>query len=119
VFPHVPSFTVPPSAEGWRFATILADTGIAASKSEAVRLLRSGGIYLNDRRIADEKHQLTQDEAIERQLFVVRRGKRDIFLVRIGEGGPNGTGGTSGSDGSSGTQPATHPAMVDSNRRTP
>ena len=95
VFPHVPSFTVPPSAEGWRFATILADAGIAASKSEAVRLLRSGGIYLNDRRIADEKHQLTRDEAIERQLFVVRRGKRDIFLVRIGEDRTTGPAGSS------------------------
>jgi hypothetical protein len=40
---------------------------------------------VNDRRVTDEKHQLSIDEAIEGQLFVLRRGKRDNFLIRIAE----------------------------------
>ena len=66
--------------------TLLTDAGVATSKSEAARLIRSGGIYVNDRR--DRRTRSTSsrvDEAIEGQLFVLRRGKRDNFLVRITE----------------------------------
>ena len=84
-FPHVPSTSVRRAAEGWRLLTLLTDAGVASSRSEAARLIRSGGIYVNDRRVTDEKHQLSIDEAIEGQLFVLRRGKRDNFLVRITE----------------------------------
>ena len=84
-FPHVPSTTVRRATEGWRLLTLLTEAGVASSRSEATRLIRSGGIYVNDRRVTDEKHQLSIDEAIEGQLFVLRRGKRDNFLVRITE----------------------------------
>ena len=84
-FPHVPSTTVRRATEGWRLQALLTDAGIASSKSDAARLIRSGGIYVNDRRVTDEKHQLSIEEAIEGQLFVLRRGKRDNFLIRITE----------------------------------
>ena len=54
-----------------------------ASKGEATRLIRGGGIYVNDRRITDEKERITPDQAIEGQVFVVRKGKRDNFLIHI------------------------------------
>jgi tyrosyl-tRNA synthetase len=63
---------------------LLAEAGVAQSRSEATRLIRGGGIYVNDQRITDEKHQLTLDGAIEGQLFIVRKGKRDVYLVRVG-----------------------------------
>jgi tyrosyl-tRNA synthetase len=83
VFPNVPSATVAFHEGGWRLTALLKDAGVTSSTSEAVRLIRSGGIYVNERRITDEKHQLTVDQAIEGQIFVVRRGKRDNVLVRI------------------------------------
>jgi tyrosyl-tRNA synthetase len=84
VFPNVPSTTVANRAGGWPLVALLAEAGVAPSRSEATRLIRGGGIYVNDRRITDEKHQLSLEGAIEGQLFVVRKGKRDIFLVRVG-----------------------------------
>jgi tyrosyl-tRNA synthetase len=79
---QVPSTELTPSEEGWRLVSVLVSVGAAASNSEAVRLIRNGGVSINDRRVSDEKHQLTIAEAIEGQLFVIRRGKRDYFLAR-------------------------------------
>jgi tyrosyl-tRNA synthetase len=83
VFANVPSKTVASQPEGWRLAALLTDVGVTTSNSEATRLIRSGGIYVNERRITDEKERLSVENAIEGQLFVIRKGKRDNFLIRI------------------------------------
>jgi tyrosyl-tRNA synthetase len=82
----VPSFTVAMVVEGWPVVELLAAAGVTSSKSEATRLIRGGGIYVNDRRITDEKERLSPSQAIEGQVFVVRKGKRDNFLIRIARG---------------------------------
>jgi tyrosyl-tRNA synthetase len=79
---HVPSLTIA-YAVSWPVVDLLASAGVTSSKGEATRLIRGGGIYVNDRRITDEKEQLTPDQAIEGQVFVVRKGKRDNFLIHI------------------------------------
>jgi tyrosyl-tRNA synthetase len=83
VFPNVPSSTTAYVAEGWPIVELLSSAGVASSKSDAARLIRGGGIYVNDRRITDEKLRLRPDEAIEGQVFVVRKGKKDNYLIRI------------------------------------
>jgi tyrosyl-tRNA synthetase len=86
IFPNVPSFTTAFAREGWPIVELLAAAGVTGSKSEATRLIRSGGIYLNSERVTDEKRQLLPEEAVEGQLFVVRKGKRENFLIRIARG---------------------------------
>jgi tyrosyl-tRNA synthetase len=83
VFPNVPSTTTPYVDEGWPIVDFLSSSGIASSKSEATRLIRGGGIYINDERVTDEKLRLLPGRAIEGQLFVVRKGKKDNYLVRL------------------------------------
>ena len=83
VFPSVPSSTMPFAAEGWPIGELLASSHVTSSKGEATRLIRNGGIYVNGRRVTDEKLCLRPDDAVEGQLFVVRKGKRDNFLIRI------------------------------------
>jgi len=83
VFPNVPSTTAAYVAEGWPIVELLASAGVTSSRGEATRLIRSGGIYVNSRRVTDEKERVLADQAIEGQLFVVRKGKRDNFLIRI------------------------------------
>jgi tyrosyl-tRNA synthetase len=83
IFPNVPSCDLAPVADGWLVPELLTAAGVAASKSEAVRLVKGGGISLNGRRIADEKERITQAHAIEGRIFVIRKGKRDNFLVRL------------------------------------
>ena len=83
VLPGVPTSAVEFIADGWSVVDLLARAGIAKSKSEAQRLIRGGGVSVNDRRITDEKQRLTVVDAIDGELFVIRRGKRDYFLIRI------------------------------------
>lgn len=83
VFPNVPSTTIAYDAEGWRLVGLLTESGVTSSNSEATRLIRSGGIYVNEQRVTDEKARLSPEHAIEGQLFVVRKGKKDNFLIRI------------------------------------
>ena len=86
VFPDVPSSSVSFRSDGWGIVELLASAGVTGSKGEATRLVRSGGIYVNGRRVSDEKHRLVQEDAVEGQLFVIRKGKRDNFLVRVTKG---------------------------------
>jgi len=79
----VPTSAVELAARGWLVVDLLVSAGITKSKSEAQRLIRGGGLSINDRRITDEKARLTVEIAIEQELFVVRKGKRDYFLIRI------------------------------------
>jgi tyrosyl-tRNA synthetase len=83
VLAGVPSATGAMSSEGWPIVDLLCNARVAKSKSEAQRLVRGGAVYINDRRITDEKARLMPDEAIEGRLFVIRKGKRDYFLIRI------------------------------------
>ncbi len=83
VFPDVPSSSLRFSNAGWGIVDFLSAAGITSSKGEATRLIRGGGIYVNGRRIGDEKHHLVSADAVEGELFVVRKGKRDNFLVRV------------------------------------
>jgi tyrosyl-tRNA synthetase len=83
VFPNVPSSDAAFTAEGWPVVELLAAAGVTSSKGEATRLIRGGGIYVNSRRITDEKERLSPEQAIEGTLFVVRKGKKDNFLIRI------------------------------------
>jgi tyrosyl-tRNA synthetase len=88
---NVPAVSIPWATE-WAVADLLAAAGVTASKGEATRLIRGGGIYVNDRRLTDEKERLRPDHAIEGQVFVVRKGKKDNFLVNIVRDGVGGRG---------------------------
>src|SRR5712671_3522485 len=88
VFGDVPSSAVPlASLDGAGLALIdlLADPQVrlAPSKSEARRLVQSGGVYVNNRRIADPQARLTRDQAIDGRLFVLRKGQKQTHLVRL------------------------------------
>jgi tyrosyl-tRNA synthetase len=86
VFEDVPSIELDAAlfaGEGMPLAEILLRAGAAGSKSEAARLIRGGGVYVNNRRVGDERARLRTDEAIAGQLFVVRKGQRQNHLVRL------------------------------------
>jgi tyrosyl-tRNA synthetase len=86
VFSNVPSSQTLYVDGGWAITDFLAEHRVASSKSEATRLIRGGGIYVNDRRVTDEKERLRPDEALQGAYFVVRKGKKDNFLIRIRRG---------------------------------
>jgi hypothetical protein len=87
----VPSRTVSYAPDGWRLVELLTESGVTASNSEATKLIRGGGIDVNDRRITDEMEGPDPAQAIEGQLFVVRKGKKEYFLIRVCGPGMTGT----------------------------
>ena len=86
VFGNVPSFTLGLGPAGISITEFLSSTGVSSSRSEAARLVRGGGIYINEERVTDERATITADQAIDGQLFVVRKGRKDNFLVKILKG---------------------------------
>ncbi len=87
VFADVPAVTLPRSAfEPGMAATELAvAAGIAASKGEAARLIKQGGMSVNDRKLTDERGLITYDHAFGGQLYVIRKGRRQTHVVRIAD----------------------------------
>jgi len=87
VFDDVPSSTVGVeklAGEGVAVVELLATSGLTSSKGEATRLIRGGGIYVNNRRITDERARLRPSDAIEGRLFVLRKGAKQNHLVKVG-----------------------------------
>ena len=86
VFDDVPSSTVGVetlAGEGVAVVELLASSGLTSSKGEATRLIRGGGIYVNNRRITDERARLSPSDAIEGRLFVLRKGAKQNHLIKI------------------------------------
>ncbi|HYT74778.1 MAG TPA: tyrosine--tRNA ligase [Vicinamibacterales bacterium] len=83
VFEDAPSTELTLPADGMALAEMLTATKLAPSKSEAVRLLKSGGVYVNNTRAANERARLTVSDAIGGQIFVLRKGRKDYHLVRV------------------------------------
>ena len=62
---------------------LLATVKLTSSKSEAARLVKSGGVYVNNVRATDERRRLTRADAIGGELFVLRKGRKDHHIVRL------------------------------------
>ncbi|WP_457654135.1 tyrosine--tRNA ligase [Rhodocaloribacter sp.] len=86
IFEDVPSAELPRArfeGEGIGVIDLLAESGATASKGEARRLVRSGGAYVNNRRITDEHARITLEETIEGRAVVVRKGRKNYRLVLL------------------------------------
>ncbi|MFN2555896.1 MAG: tyrosine--tRNA ligase [Nitriliruptorales bacterium] len=62
---------------------LLLEAGAAPSVSEARRLVRQGGIYLNNIRVDDEHRVVDVDDLASPTTLVLRVGKKRYFLVRF------------------------------------
>jgi tyrosyl-tRNA synthetase len=85
VFADAPSVSVPASSleAGMGAVELAVAAGLAASKGEAGRLIKQGGLYVNDRRLHDERAQVTMVDAIGRAVIVLRKGQRERRIVKI------------------------------------
>src|SRR6478752_5570190 len=77
VFADVPAKEMSASQfgpEGLNVVDLVALAGLVPSKSEARRLVQSGGVYLNNRRVADIQARIHAGSAIGGRVFVLRKG---------------------------------------------
>jgi len=85
IFSDVPSAEV--SARelegGMPLIDLLVRSGMVPSRSEAKRLIKGGGVYMNNRRVLNLAHRVFPEDAIGGKVIVLRRGKRNYRIVRI------------------------------------
>jgi len=85
IFADVPSHDLPANSfegEGLALIEAVVACGIVPSKGAARRLIESGGIYVNNRRVADSQATLKHAELIEGKYLVLRKGAKDYHLAR-------------------------------------
>ena len=63
--------------------SITVMVGLAESKGAAARLIKQGGIYINDERVTDERALLKPEQLIDGQVLMIRKGQRDRRIIRI------------------------------------
>ncbi len=85
VFEDVPSVEIATATlrEGVATTDVVVLAGLAASKGEASRLIKQGGLYVNDQRVMEERGRLTLEHAIDGRVIVLRKGQRERRLVRV------------------------------------
>lgn len=64
---------------------LLVEMGLQSSKGEARRLIRNGGVYINNVKIEDENCLISDKLLIDHRLMLVAAGKKNKMLVRISE----------------------------------
>jgi tyrosyl-tRNA synthetase len=86
VFEDVPSTELPESefgGDGIGVVDLVARAQLASSKSDARRLVQSGGVYVNNRRISDPQVRVTREQAIGGRVLIVRRGTKQQHVVKL------------------------------------
>jgi tyrosyl-tRNA synthetase len=85
IFADVPSYELSRTSlesDGLSLIDAVVACGIAPSKGAARRLIESGGIYVNNRRVANTQATLNTSELIDGQCLVLRKGAKDYRLAR-------------------------------------
>ena len=85
VFDDAPSIEVAAASveSGIGAADLAVMAGLAVSKGEAGRLIKQGGLYVNDRRLTEERGRVTMSDAIGRSVIVLRKGQRERRIIKI------------------------------------
>jgi tyrosyl-tRNA synthetase len=84
VFADVPSTDL--AAEqvcGQPVMNVAADAGLCKSRGEARRLVQSGGLNLNNRRVEGIEQVVDEEDVIDGKLLVLRSGKKRNHIVRV------------------------------------
>ena len=60
-------------------------SGGCASKGEAKRKIKEGGVYLNGSKVTEETRQLSSEDLLDGGYVQLRVGKKDFRLVKFGD----------------------------------
>ncbi len=69
------------SKETTNIIEALIETGIATSKRQAREYVNNGAIYINGERQQDVNYELSDQDKIEDEFTIIRRGKKKYFMV--------------------------------------
>lgn len=66
-----------------RLVDVMVSSGVAATRNEARRLIRGGGVKLHDVRVADEMHKLDAKEFASGRCLKLSVGKKKNLLLKM------------------------------------
>ena len=80
---ELPRTQVESGSEMPTWVDLLAATGVVDSKSAARRIVKEGGAYLNNEKVAGEDFRLEKSHFLCGKYAVLRKGKRDLAAVEL------------------------------------
>jgi len=87
IFADVPSSTVTRGelVQGVGVFSLFTQSGVTKSNSQALQMLKQGGLYINNRRISNQQLIVTPEYLASDTMIVLRRGKKRYHLVKVTE----------------------------------
>lgn len=80
----VPSFLLPyDQVLSLPLLDLSVSTGLLESKSAARRLLKQGGLYLNNNKVESEAKKIEADDIIDGKVILLSAGKKNKMVVRV------------------------------------
>lgn len=85
VFSEVPSTERPRAelADRRSLVEVLVESGVFDSKGEARRLIKNGGLYVNNQRIKTADQELSEQSLSSERIAVIRKGKKNYHLLKF------------------------------------
>lgn len=78
----IPSVEMPPIAKE-KFSEVALKAGLVSSKSEAVRLVKNGGAYINNEKVEDPLYVFEEKDLIGGTFVLLSAGKKRRVLLKI------------------------------------
>jgi tyrosyl-tRNA synthetase len=86
IFADVPSTEVDKARfadAGLLLNDLLVTCNVAPSKGEGRRLIQSGAIYVNNRRVSDPRAPITLSDFVDGKILVLRKGSKHYHAVKV------------------------------------
>lgn len=81
---NMPSYTLKrEEVVNVKLVDLIAKIGLQPSKGETRRLMRNGGVYLNNIKILDEAFSIADDLFIDGRLLLIALGKKQKALIKV------------------------------------
>lgn len=68
---------------GHKIVDLIVQAGLQPSKGEARRLIKNGGVYVNNEKVADENMSIEPHHLVDSRMILLAAGKKNKVLIRI------------------------------------
>lgn len=68
---------------GQKLIDLISNLKLLPSKSEARRMIRNGGVYLNNVKVEDEEAKVTEPDLLNGSVALLALGKKNKFLLKL------------------------------------
>lgn len=85
IFTDVPSSEIEKGEleEGVGVLNLFSRSGLTKSNSQAIQMIKQGGLYINNRRVDDQRMTVTPEHLASETMMVLRSGKKRYHLIRV------------------------------------